>query len=332
MSTSAPPVTPLAAPPTDTAVDAWHATVREAHLHDLPGVPPPGRADSAGRLGIRAARTQTLHLTAPGADGGFDGVASLVLPTDDADRHTAHLDTLVVRPAARGHGTGHRLWEALRAALLADGRTSLSTLVESGGAGERFARARGFDNALPLAWYVQDLRGALAAQPQAPALPPGYTHAHWTGTVPDAHAEPFAEAHRAMADAPSGDPGTPAPAWDADRVRAAARLVEERGGRLLTAAVLHTATGEVAAYTELVLRDPADTRALQYDTVVTPLHRGRGLGRAVKRHLMGLLPGTQPSLREIATTVADGNAPMRAVNAALGYRPERPAGYFRTTL
>ncbi|TXS35338.1 N-acetyltransferase [Streptomyces sp. t39] len=109
-------------------------------------------------------------------------------------------------------------------------------------------------------------------------------------------------------------------------------MVSERGGVLHTAAVLHTATDSVAAYTEVVLRDPADTRALQYDTVVVPVHRGRGLGRAVKRHLMGVLADERPGLREIGTTVADENGPMLAVNDRLGYRRERLVGYFQATL
>lgn len=39
-----------------------------------------------------------------------------------------------------------------------------------------------------------------------------------------------------------------------------------------------------------------------------------------------------PALREIETTVADENAPMRGVNAALGYRREQAQGVFRLKL
>lgn len=88
----------------------------------------------------------------------------------------------------------------------------------------------------------------------------------------------------------------------------------------------------MAAYTELVLPDPGGPRALQYDTVVVPAHRGHGLGRAVKRRMLELAGQRYPALRQIATTVADENAPMRAVNEALGYRQERGAAYFQLKL
>lgn len=327
-------VTRLPAAPTDADVDHWHAVLRAAHLHDLPaGVPAPSRTDSAGRLRKPSARTRTVHLAVPAEGGdGYDGVATLVLFAEADNRHTAYLDILAVHPRARKRGTGSALWQAVHAELAADGRRSVSTLVETGGPGEEFARARGFENALPLAWYVQDLAAALDGHPEPPGLPGGYAYAHWSGVVPDPLADVFARAHGDMADAPVGDLEQAAPAWDADRVRAAARVVGERGGAIHTAAILHTPTDSVAAYTEVVLRDPADTRALQYDTVVVPAHRGRGLGRAVKRHLMGVLAAERPGLREIATTVADENGPMLAVNDRLGYRHERSVGYFQATV
>ncbi len=88
----------------------------------------------------------------------------------------------------------------------------------------------------------------------------------------------------------------------------------------------------MAAYTSLVLPDPAALRALQYDTVVVPAHRGRGLGRTVKLRMLGEATARFPALREIATSVADENTPMRAVNAALGYRRERAAAIFQIKL
>ncbi|MEU9007984.1 GNAT family N-acetyltransferase, partial [Streptomyces sp. NPDC048551] len=112
---------------------------------------------------------------------------------------------------------------------------------------------------------------------------------------------------------------------------AAQRLILDRGGELTTVAAL-TPAGEVAAYTVLVLPDPQGPRALQYDTVVVPGHRGRGLGRAVKLRMLERAAARHPGLRRIGTTVADDNGPMRAVNEALGYRRERGAGLFQLGL
>lgn len=354
----------LPVPPAESAVDAWHAVVTAAHGHDLPaGVPVPGRVETEGKLRQSSVSGRTLHLVATASDGSnegsadgskdgsnegsgdgsYDGVASLVLFTEEGNRHTAFLDVLTVRPEARRRGVGAALWAAVRAELAADGRTSVSTVLEPGGAGEEFATGLGFENVLPLAWYVQNIQGALAAHPEQLALPEGYTYGQWAGVVPDAFADAFAEAHNAMEDAPTGDLDERAHVWDADRVRAAAQVIVDRGGVVLSSVVLHmaddgavkggaTGRAEVAAYTELVLRDPSDVRAIQYDTVVTPAHRGRGLGRAVKRHMLGTVSALQPGVREIATTVADDNGPMLAVNARLGYRRERPVAFFQAKL
>lgn len=330
----------LEAPPSEAETDAWHDVIAAAHLQDVPAsVPEPGRTETAGKLRVRSPNARMLHLVWAAPDGSYDGVATLLLFTERANRHTAFLDALVVRPEARRRGVGAQLWGAIRAELTADGRSSVSTLLELGGAGEAFVDGLGFAKVLPLAWYVQRVPEANAQLPQA-RLPEGYRFADWDGVVPDALAEEFARAHDAMEDAPSGDRDEQTPRWSAERVRGAARLVDDRGGVILTSVVLAAADGagegveRVAAYTELVLRDPSHTRALQYDTVVVPEHRGRGrgLGRAVKRHMLGTLAERHPGVREITTSVADDNAPMLAVNAALGYRRERPAGIFEAKL
>lgn len=326
----------LGTPPSEAETDAWHDVIAAAHLQDVPAsVPEPGRTETAGKLRVESPSGRMLHMVSAAPDGSYDGVATLLLFTEENNRHTAFLDALVVRPEARRRGVGAQLWGAIRAELTADGRSSVSTMLELGGAGEAFVDGLGFGKVLPLAWYVQRVREADADLPEA-RLPDGYRFADWDGVVPDALADEFARAHDVMRDAPGGGVDERTPRWDAERVRGAARLIDDRGGILLTSVVLAEAdgagAGSIAAYTELVLRDPSHTRALQYDTVVVPEHRGRGLGRAVKRRLLSTLAERHPGVREISTSVADDNAPMLAVNAALGYRRERPAGIFQAKL
>jgi GNAT superfamily N-acetyltransferase len=323
----------LGSPPSDAETDAWHAVVTAAHVRDLPAsVPEPSRAETSGKLRIPPVDGRNVHLVATARDGSYEGVASLVLFTDEPTRHAAFLDYLVVCPGARRHGLGAMLWTAIRDELMADGRTSVSTVLELGGAGEAFVDSIGFTNMRPLGRYVQRVRQAVDEVPQ-PALPDGLRFAGWPGVVPDERAEAFARAHEALRDTQAGELEERAPHWDVERVRATARVIGERGGLILTSAVLDTTDGDaVVAYTEIVLRDPADTRALQYDTVVVPSHQGHGLGRAVKRHLLGRLSELRPGVREISTTVADDNTAMLAVNEGLGYRRERPAGLFQAKL
>ncbi|MGW1772837.1 GNAT family N-acetyltransferase [Streptomyces sp. NPDC002104] len=324
-------ITALSVPPTDIEVDHWWAVLAAARTADLPGTPPPSRTEVAGALRVPSARGRSVHWATE------EAVASLVLFTDGVNDHTAFLDELTVRPDARRHGVGTALWERAREELLAQGRTSVAAEVDLGGPGQAFAEAVGFENVLSMAWYVQDVRearwaqGAQAAKEGAGSVAPGYELHCWPGPVPDAWAPAVAVAHGAMEDAPTGELDQRIQTWTAERLHAAHRKILDRGGALTTVAAV-TPDGEVAAYTELVLLDPAGPRALQYDTVVVPAHRGHGLGRAVKLRMLAEEAIRHPDLRTIATSVADDNTPMLAVNAALGYRRERGVGYFQLTL
>ncbi|MFG2986093.1 GNAT family N-acetyltransferase [Streptomyces sp. NPDC048258] len=315
----------LPLPPTDTDVDGWLAVLAAAGAADLPHLPPPSRVEVGGRLCVAPARGRAALWAADGdGDGGegtVDGVAGLLLFTDEANRHTAYLDVLAVRPEARRRGVGRALWQRVREELLAQGRTSVATTVDLGGPGQAFAESLGFENVLPMAWYVQEVTEQPAEEPTTP----GYELRAWHGLVDDDWAAAVAHAHGAMDDAPMGDVDQEIEAWTPERLHAAHQLILDRGGELTTVAAV-TEAGEVAAYTELVLPDPDGARALQYDTVVVPAHRGHGLGRAVKRRMLAL------AAQQIATTVADENTPMRAVNEALGYRRERGTAYFQVKL
>ncbi|MET9695922.1 GNAT family N-acetyltransferase [Streptomyces sp. NPDC006529] len=324
----APAVVPLSVPPTDAEVDSWTRLLGAVRAADLPAVPAPGRVEVCGRLRVSSIRGRSVHWAVPGEGGELDGVAALLLFTDEGNTHGAFLNDLAVRPAARRRGLGRALWEAVLAELRAQQRTSLAVLVETGTPAQAFAERLGFENVLPMGWHVQRVP---AGPVEAPEAPSGYRLVSWSGEVPDAWADASAVAHGSMEDAPTGDLDERAPAWTGERVRLAQRLVVDRGGVILSVAAL-TASGEMAAYTELVLADPADTRALQYDTVVVPAHRGRGLGRLVKRRMLAEVVAAYPALREIATTVADENAPMLGVNEALGYRRERDVALFQLKL
>ncbi|MEU9232825.1 GNAT family N-acetyltransferase [Streptomyces subrutilus] len=317
----------LPVPPTNTQVDDWWAVLVAASAADQPALPAPSRLEVAGRLCVAPARARAVLWAADGAQG----VAGLLLFTDEANRHTAVLDVLAVRPDARRQGIGNALWQEVRGELLAQGRTSVAVMVDLGGPGQAFAESLGFENVLPMAWYTQDVPPPHAGRGAAVPVAPGYELHAWHGLVPDDWAQAVARAHGAMEDAPTGDMDEKIETWTAERLHAAHRLILDRGGELTTVAAV-TAAGEVAAYTELVLPDPGGARALQYDTVVVPAHRGHGLGRTVKLHMLDLAAHRYPALRQIATTVADDNTPMRTVNETLGYRRERDAAYYQLKL
>jgi GNAT superfamily N-acetyltransferase len=323
----------LGSPPSDAETDAWHAVITAAHVLDLPAaVPEPSRAETAGKLRLPPVGGRHIHLASVAPDGSYDGVASMLVFDEEQHRRPAVLDAFVVHPEGRRRGVGASLWAATRGQLVAEGSTSVCTVLELGGAGEAFVDSLGFTNVLPLGWYVLRVRQTLDEVGRFP-LPDGFRFADWSGVVPDVYAQSFAHSHDAMQDVPSWHMDAGDRTWDVKRVRAGAQLIADRGGVVLTSAVLDTTNGDaVVAYTEVVLREPDGTRALQYDTVVVPAYRSNGLGRAVKRHLLGVLHEQHPYVREISTTVADENTAMLAVNERLGYRRERPAGLFQVKL
>ncbi|WP_190022940.1 GNAT family N-acetyltransferase [Streptomyces hiroshimensis] len=327
----------LSATPAEDEIDAWHAVVTAAHTHDLPaGVPGPGRVETAGLLRIDAPRSRIVRLAVPSEGGGpgYAGVALLRLFEDEANRTTAWIGRLAVRPDQRRRGIGTLLWQEIQTILEREQRQSVSLELEIGGEGEQFAKNRGFVCGLQLVLYVQRIDDEAADEAAAPELPDGYRFVEWQGTVPAANATCYAGVRNAMADTPMGELDQEPMRWDEESATAAQSRFVERGGVLLTVAVA-APDGTYAAFTEVGVRSPGDVRAQQYETAVAPAHRGLGLGRAVKLRMLQLLreqegqEGLGLSVREIATHVADDNGPMRAVNKMLGYRPERSVGIFQ---
>jgi RimJ/RimL family protein N-acetyltransferase len=57
--------------------------------------------------------------------------------------------------------------------------------------------------------------------------------------------------------------------------------------------------------------------------MVTPAHRGHGLGRAVKAHVLRWLLADRPALESVETGTDAANAPMIRVNEQLGFVTDR---------
>ncbi|WP_328721081.1 GNAT family N-acetyltransferase [Streptomyces sp. NBC_00247] len=263
------------------------------------------------------------------------GTAYLRLFTSPGRDHLAELD-IAVHPAARRTGTGTRLLEAALAGARGEGRRTVTVQVAGadGADGEgatAFLTARGFRVVLTLTFArlaTADTDpaalAALAAEPH-----PGYRLISWSGTVPDDLAETFAGSRWAMDDMPMDEMDHGAEVWDVDRVRAAARAVERRGELLHTVAAVDEADGTIVGFTELVVPGDGAGDGLHYGTGVLPAHRGHGLARWMKAESIRTALTAHPALTGLITDTADGNAPMRAVNDALGYLPTHRSVFFQ---
>ncbi|MFI8391873.1 hypothetical protein [Streptomyces sp. NPDC085540] len=190
------------------------------------------------------------------------------------------------------------------AACRAEGRRSLVATAAADSPGEAFSERHGFHRALTLDHLMLRLDELDAAELLriADAEHPDHRLTGWTGTVPDELADAFATAKNAMNDMPTGDLDYGNVAWDAERVRAMAEVVRDRGDVLLTTAAL--GAGEMAGYTEIVIRagEPAGhCSTTPPSSCPATAAKGSGCGSR-QRWCAGSTPSTPRSWRSRPTT------------------------------
>jgi RimJ/RimL family protein N-acetyltransferase len=314
--------------PTDeTTALGCYEVHRAASLADEPLSPPM----SAGVFGLflREGYENTPGETwvASDADGGIVGFYRMHLwNLENLDRASIGP---VVHPAVRRRGFGRALLrhEAERAA--ANGRSVLSSVVVTDSAGAEFAQALGAKLELDEVKRVQYLDkiapGLVASlRQQAERAAGAYSLVIWTGDVPEQFLGPLANVIQAFEDAPRGE-GVEPESWDAGRLREHSNR-EVRAGLVhgYGVAALHDATGEMAAYTGVLVDPESPQWGQQQLTAVTRTHRGHRLGLLVKTAMLELLAGAEPQLQYIETGNAAANEHMISVNEQLGYEVVEP--------
>jgi GNAT superfamily N-acetyltransferase len=239
----------------------------------------------------------------------------------------------VVHPAARRRGIGRALLRHEAGRATANGRTIFGAMATAGAAGEAFAVAAGARLDLEEVRRIQYLReiapgtvaSLRAAAEQAAA---GYSLVTWDGPIPDKYCGPMAEVFNAFNDAPHGSTEEPE-FWDADRVR-------ERTGTFVRAgllrgygvAAMHDETGEMAAFSGVLVDPESPQWGFQQLTAVIRTHRGHRLGLLVKTSMLELLAEAEPQVEWIETGNAATNEHMIAVNEQLGYKVVEPGWNF----
>ncbi|MFC6937004.1 GNAT family N-acetyltransferase [Actinomadura yumaensis] len=161
---------------------------------------------------------------------------------------------------------------------------------------------------------------------------PGYRLVSWDGAVPEELVDGYVASRRAMDDMPMGETGQGPVAWDAARLRTAARAVAARGDLLHTVVAVDEADGSIAGFTELVVPGDGAGDGQHYGTAVLPEHRGRGLGLWMKAESILRARARHPRLEGLVTDTADVNAPMRAINERLGFESTHRSVHFRLDL
>ncbi len=252
-------------------------------------------------------------------DGHVVGSLVVVLPRLD-DQPVGHLG-LHVDPERRGAGVGSALLGTGERLVREGGRRQValdtSFLPGPGDTAAPFLERRGYTPS------ITSLQSELRLGPETTAPHPvaaGYAVETAEGIPPSAWLEDLAWLMSRMStDAPQGDVDWAEETWDAARYAENAQVQLAAGRRVFTAVAREGASGRLVAFTVAVVPDATPDLAFQHETLVVREHRGHGLGLAVKESLGRLLREQAPEVSRIRTWNAETNAPMLAVNEALGY-------------
>jgi GNAT superfamily N-acetyltransferase len=240
-----------------------------------------------------------------GPAGAPAGVASLERIESYDEPGGMWMEVWVV-PHLRGTGAGRALWTALVAGARERGVGRLRTAIDGDDAPTaRFLVRRGFAEV----HRDQRVRLVLTSPPPAPYPPAGIRLAGLDREPGLVTAIPLIEADT-LGDVPGDAPLTVA---GVDEWREA--LAGPRYAPALTVVALDGSAP--AGYASLRLVPARPSFACHEYTAVRPPWRGRGLATALKREL--LRRAWWAGIRELEAQNALGNAPMRAVNARLGY-------------
>jgi GNAT superfamily N-acetyltransferase len=313
--------------PDDERFAAWCEVWAAGHRVDRPDDPPRPASDhvALGRQLVTPGGSREGTHRAGVVDGEIVGALRLILPLQD--NPTVALLDVAVHPDHRRRGYGSTLLaEGIRLAG-ERGRTELISEVdepEPETAGRAFAEHHGWacdlletrrDLVLP-----PDEQRLAALEQQAREASQGYELVTWRDWTPDELLDDRAVLERRMTtDAPHGDLPVEEEHWDGARIREYEAMHVARGRTVLSAGALEN--GRLIAFTDLQVPLANPERAHQGGTLVLREHRGHRLGALLKAAVLREVLATLPEVRRISTYNSDSNAPMVAVNEALGFEP-----------
>jgi alkylated DNA nucleotide flippase Atl1 len=120
-------------------------------------------------------------------------------------------------------------------------------------------------------------------------------------------------------DAPTGDLELEEESFDPARYAEYLQLERQQKRTRLTTVAIHVPTGDVVAYSDLILPAGAPTTVWQWGTLVHRDHRGHRLGMAVKVDNLRRLQIEDPGRERVVTGNDDTNSWMVSINERLGF-------------
>lgn len=244
---------------------------------------------------------------------------------DKDNKHLVWVDIAILQPCRR-QGYGRLLLEKLvemaerydRTLVMSDTTSKIS----SGGLfAEHLGARKGNEthtNQLVLAEV--DVTLLQSWRDHAKAAAQDFGMGFWGDTFPEEEIQAIATMMQVMNDAPRGDLEIEDWQTTPEDLRQTEAYRKARGEERWVLYVRHKSR-ELAGYTE-TFWDPENSENLtQGDTGVLPKYRGHGLGKWLKAAMIQKVLAERPIVKRIRTGNADSNAPMLAINHALGFKP-----------
>jgi GNAT superfamily N-acetyltransferase/RimJ/RimL family protein N-acetyltransferase len=328
-------------PRDDAALAAWHATYLASNRHGREVSAPWMKEEIRAQLTVPSPGQRMLAFGGY-VDGQVVSTATIELPLqDNLNLALIELDT---HPERRHRGYGSAMLAHLEAVAREHDRNTLVTETATpydgppDGAGHpnvEFLVHRGFTFAIGDVMRVLDLPAdetlLQRLADEAAAHHAGYQIRQFLDRVPDELVDSFGRLIGQLnTEAPQGELTIEQEVFDEARIRADEEVFRASGRSKYTTVAVRD--GEVAAYSELVVPAHDPGRVDQWGTLAGRAHRGHRLGLATKARNLLWLQQEQPDARLLMTYNAEVNAPMIAVNEALGFRPVERLGEFQKKL
>jgi mycothiol synthase len=311
--------------------DQTEAYYRESN----PGEPmlPRAKKKEHSRASEANPYNKIYHFLALGPDGRACASAYILAekpksPTYAQNKHIGNLHGLSVLPACRRRGLGTALLRHVAREMAVKEPQFTELMVPSAmESGHRFLEKKGAvlslehgENRL----YLKDADWALIERwdAEGAARNPG-TAVLSVREIPEADLKDYARAYtETINQQPMGALNlrmevTP------EQIRYGEAKCREKG-MLETTIYTREPDGRISGLTETAYLPDLPHVVRQMLTGVRKEYRGRGLGKLLKARMLLHIRRECPGVKYVATGNADSNAPMMAINTALGFKKHRP--------
>lgn len=254
-------------------------------------------------------------------------VASAVAWMDTEQNVNDGLGWIYVRPADRGRGYARALTEVLFDRLEEQGRKRFDTYVKEGHPAEQLCERAGLkpvyrEKRSRLVMAGVDMTVMRSWIERASERAADYDLLELRVPFPAEVVDAYCELQFQMNTAPLEDVER-----DDDEVlepriwREQEQMLVASSYDLLTYVAVHRPTGQFVGSTSVRTDRLQPDLAWQWETIVHPDHRNKGLGRLLKASMIERIVRDWPEVDRIDTYNAGSNQPMLAINVAMGFRP-----------